>query len=222
MHKSFLLGLLFGAAYGNSDSQWVKHRKSLGLARRDGGYYPEVAICETGSSCEEACGEKYRQCPSKDSILHCYKPSAGETCCTGDTGVSCEGGYSCAFDSASVPRCCPEGMDLNACAVAFSAVTMASAPATPSPSSTPSLEPTTMSSSSGGVGYSIIPTESPSTTGTSLATITRGPWLNATTTCGSSNGNATSSIEMFTGGVPRIYTMPVALGMAALGFAASV
>lgn len=83
MRLTLLILFLAGVSRGKFPA--VKHPGPT-LARRDGGYHPELAVCKTGATCEEACGKEYRQCTSKDSLLHCFKPSFGETCCPGDIG----------------------------------------------------------------------------------------------------------------------------------------
>ncbi|KAK4109588.1 hypothetical protein N656DRAFT_759242 [Canariomyces notabilis] len=97
-------------------------RELFGVMRRQDtpGYQPEQANCNSGSTCEEACGAGYQTCSSSDSEIHCFNPNAGEICCPNKSGASCEAGYYCTSDEQNETWCCPEGMDLVACAAAYS------------------------------------------------------------------------------------------------------
>ncbi|KAL2024531.1 hypothetical protein VTK56DRAFT_7574 [Thermocarpiscus australiensis] len=115
------------------------------------GYQPEPTVCGTGNTCAEACGAGYTACASSDNQVHCFNPTAGEVCCPDKSGNSCEAGYYCTSDKKGETWCCPEGMDLAACAAAYS-VTGGLVSQTPPPetttststsSSTSTLPPTT-------------------------------------------------------------------------------
>jgi len=63
-------------------------RQLFGAVRRQDnpGYQPELAVCGTGNTCEDACGAGYQTCASKDDSTHCYNPAASETCCPNGSG----------------------------------------------------------------------------------------------------------------------------------------
>ena len=66
----------------------------LSLMRRDtNGYQPEQTVCGTGTTCTEACGGGYTQCPSSDESVHCYNPQAAQACCSDGTGSM----FTCGF-----------------------------------------------------------------------------------------------------------------------------
>ncbi|KAK0390965.1 hypothetical protein NLU13_0467 [Sarocladium strictum] len=70
------------------------------LARRDNyGYEPEETKCNNpnAATCEGACGQGYTQCAATDKAIHCFNPAAGQ----------------------DETFCCPEGMDTEACAAAY-------------------------------------------------------------------------------------------------------
>ncbi|ETS05470.1 hypothetical protein M419DRAFT_117641, partial [Trichoderma reesei RUT C-30] len=93
------------------------------LARRNtNGYQPELSQCNDGSTCSEACGSGYAECPSSGKETHCYNPGANQNCCADGSGNSCDAGYYCTHDHALKTWCCPENMDLAACAAAYSVV----------------------------------------------------------------------------------------------------
>ncbi|KAM7220958.1 hypothetical protein V8F06_003682 [Rhypophila decipiens] len=124
-------------------------RQLFGVVRRQDnpGYQPEQAVCGDGNTCEEACGAGYSECASKDLEIHCYN-SAAQTCCPNKSGNSCDAGYYCTADSDDETWCCPNGMDLTACAAAYKIdgglVSQTYAPTSSSelPSSTSSPVPT--------------------------------------------------------------------------------
>jgi hypothetical protein len=60
--------------------------RQLGLVRRDDGYVPEQTQCGDGNTCAEACGAGYDICPSDGTAIHCFNPTASETCCPDGTG----------------------------------------------------------------------------------------------------------------------------------------
>jgi hypothetical protein len=96
-------------------------RSLFGIVRRDEnpGYQPEQAMCNNGNTCAEACGGGYETCSSGDGEVHCFNPTAGERCCPNKSGSSCEADYYCTADTKGETWCCPDGMDLAACAEAY-------------------------------------------------------------------------------------------------------
>jgi len=101
---------------GNDFGAMLKRGDAL-LKRQ--GYYPTTHLCGKGDTCAEACGPTQIQCPST-SGLYCYDPAVGDHCCTDGTGNSCSTGYYCTTDGESNTYCCPDGMDVASCAVAYS------------------------------------------------------------------------------------------------------
>lgn len=92
------------------------------LARRDNyGYEPEETKCNNpnAATCEGACGQGYTQCAATDKAIHCFNPAAGQVCCPGSNGNSCDAGYYCTHNKEDETFCCPEGMDTEACAAAY-------------------------------------------------------------------------------------------------------
>ncbi|KAK4245241.1 hypothetical protein C7999DRAFT_34413 [Corynascus novoguineensis] len=96
-------------------------RDLFGVVRRqdDSGYQPDQEQCSEGNTCAEACGAGYEVCTSKDKLTHCYNPTVGEICCPDQNGGSCEQGYYCTADKKGETWCCPDGMDVEACAAAY-------------------------------------------------------------------------------------------------------
>ncbi|KAK2592830.1 hypothetical protein QQS21_009468 [Conoideocrella luteorostrata] len=148
------------------------------LMRRDtNGYTPDQKQCKAGSTCAEACGASYAQCPGgKPDVAHCFDASAGESCCTDNSGNSCEKGYYCTHDAKQQTWCCPHDMDLAACAAAYTvtglvAATSKPAPTTSSTSSTSSTISTTSQPPA---------TTSASASSTTLSTTTSVPVLTTT------------------------------------------
>ncbi|KAK0665789.1 hypothetical protein QBC41DRAFT_232025, partial [Cercophora samala] len=92
---------------------------SIGRRQDAPGYQPEQAVCGEGNTCEEACGAGYTTCASTDSQVHCFNAQAAQTCCPDQSGNSCDAGYYCTADKAGETWCCPNAMDLEACAAAF-------------------------------------------------------------------------------------------------------
>ncbi|EFY85544.1 hypothetical protein J3459_009933 [Metarhizium acridum] len=125
------------------------------LMRRDtSGYKPDQKQCKAGNTCAESCGADYQQCAGgKPDVAHCFNPKAGESCCTDNSGNSCQDGYYCTHDSKAQTWCCPKDMDLNACAAAYTISGLVAATSKPPPSTTSqaptttSIPPTTTSSS---------------------------------------------------------------------------
>ncbi|KJZ79838.1 hypothetical protein HIM_00552 [Hirsutella minnesotensis 3608] len=119
----------------------------LGLTRRDNnGYKPQLQECSgKGDTCAQVCGAGYDQCASNNpGEAHCYNPTVGETCCMDGSGNSCEKGFYCTNDPSKKNWCCPEGMDLAACAAKFGvtgelklAKPTSTPPPPPPPTSTP-------------------------------------------------------------------------------------
>ncbi|KAK4178192.1 hypothetical protein QBC36DRAFT_110215 [Triangularia setosa] len=92
---------------------------SIGRRQDAPGYQPEQAVCGEGNTCEEACGAGYTTCASTDNQVHCFNAQAAQTCCPDQSGNSCDAGYYCTADKAGETWCCPNSMDLEACAAAF-------------------------------------------------------------------------------------------------------
>ncbi|RFU74829.1 prp 4 c domain-containing [Trichoderma arundinaceum] len=138
----------------------------MSLVRRDtNGYQPEQSQCHDGDTCSEACGAEYTECPSNDHVSHCYNPSAKQNCCSDGSGNSCDEGYYCTHDHALTTWCCPDNMDLAACAAAYH-VDGGLETATPSPSSTSKSTSTTSTTpaSTTAAATTTSTTEAPTTT----------------------------------------------------------
>ncbi|KAL2108447.1 hypothetical protein VUR80DRAFT_3781 [Thermomyces stellatus] len=105
-------------------------------------------------SCEDTYGEGSQQCGPPDSGF-CYTPSKGQTCCDAGYGYCPDGTY-----CAPVPgQCCLEGETLEECASAGSFDLPASATATPTPPSSPSLSSSdTTGAGPEATGCSVAPT----------------------------------------------------------------
>lgn len=112
-------------------------RQLFAIGRRQDtpGYQPAQAVCGTGATCEDACGNGYTTCSSTDKQVHCFNSLAGQTCCPDLSGNSCDAGYYCTADKTGETWCCPDSMDLQACAAAYS-VTGGLVSQTPSVTST--------------------------------------------------------------------------------------
>lgn len=149
------------------------------LMRRDtAGYKPDQKTCKAGNTCAEACGAGYDQCigGAAHDIAHCFNPAAGESCCTDDSGNSCEAGYYCTHDDAKQTWCCPNSMDLAACAAAFTVKgKLQAATSKPAPSTT---------------SHSTHTTTTPSTTSEAVTSVVD----KNTTICASSSGKTTAWI----------------------------
>ncbi|KAK0629977.1 hypothetical protein B0T17DRAFT_615694 [Bombardia bombarda] len=135
-------------------------RELFGVVRRANvpGYQPTPAVCGEGDTCEAACGAGFTTCASKDEAIHCFNSAAAQTCCPDNSGNSCDAGYFCAADATNETWCCPDGMNLEQCAAAYSitgglvretaSATSLSSSAAPSTTSFSSSAPATTSSSS--------------------------------------------------------------------------
>jgi len=161
----------------------------FGLAPRqqDAGYQPSQTYCSgSGTTCDAVCGAGYVQCASGDGNIHCFNQTAGQICCSDNSGNSCDAGYYCTQDQKGGTWCCPNGMSTAQCAQAYSITgTLMSETALPTTSSTPSSSynstsismttsaPTSMSinSTSGSTG----PTSTPSMVGANAATSLNSP-----------------------------------------------
>ncbi|OIW32203.1 hypothetical protein CONLIGDRAFT_260797 [Coniochaeta ligniaria NRRL 30616] len=146
----------------------------FGLGRRQAdGYQPTQSICGEGATCADACGAGYATCASSDTTIHCYNTAAKQTCCPDNSGNSCDDGYYCTADTAAQTWCCPNGMDLVACAAAYSVtgglVSETAKPTTSSSSSSTSSVVITTSSSS---ASSTFVAQNTTTTATSTGTVT--------------------------------------------------
>ncbi|KAL7950228.1 hypothetical protein V8C42DRAFT_309852 [Trichoderma barbatum] len=136
------------------------------LARRStNGYQPELSQCSDGNTCSEACGSEYTECPSSGKETHCYNPGVKQNCCTDGSGNSCDEGYYCTHDHALKTWCCPDNMDLAACAAAYSVVGgLETATPTPSSTSTSTSTTSTTPTSTTAAPTSTTTTEAPTST----------------------------------------------------------
>jgi len=110
-------------------------------------YRPTQAMCNQGHTCAEACGDGYATCSSGDSQVHCYNPQAAETCCPDGSGNSCDAGFYCTSDTTSDTYCCPNAMDVVACAKAYN-LSGGLVKQTPKPTSSMAPYPTSWPSNS--------------------------------------------------------------------------
>ncbi|WQF83552.1 hypothetical protein CDEST_08566 [Colletotrichum destructivum] len=186
MHIRSLASLAFAAFAAQAFAQQTKVFKrsittgrDLGFMRRaDGGYQPEDEVCNKGgNTCSEACGGGYQQCKSTDQAVHCYDPTAGETCCSTTTGNSCLTSFYCTHDTKTETFCCPNGMNLGDCATKHgvtgpltSDVPVPTTTSVPSTSKSSTVPPTTSSSAP------------PTTTSSSLVATTTSTFISTSTT----------------------------------------
>lgn len=134
------------------------------LARRDSnGYQPEETKCNNpdATTCDGACGQGFTECAATDKAIHCFNPAAGQICCPGSNGNSCEAGYYCTHDKENETFCCPEGMDTEACAAAY---TVSGGLVIASETSTSTSTSTSSSTSSTPIPETTISTPEPETT----------------------------------------------------------
>ncbi|KAG6009585.1 hypothetical protein E4U21_001952 [Claviceps maximensis] len=180
------------------------------LMRRDtSGYKPDQKHCKAGNTCAEACGATYAQCPGGlPDVAHCFNPAIGQSCCTDNSGNSCDAGFYCTHDDKKQTWCCPNGMDLNACAAAFSVAGLVPATAQPAPStSSTSTSTTSTSTRISTTSTTSTSTTSSTTSHTPTPTTTSAPLTTAahstttaqntttakhTTICSASLGNSTA------------------------------
>ncbi|KAG5916179.1 hypothetical protein E4U61_003885 [Claviceps capensis] len=177
------------------------------LMRRDtNGYKPDQKHCKAGNTCAEACGPTFDQCPSaQPDVAHCFNPAAGQSCCTDNSGNSCEAGFYCTHDTKKQTWCCPHDLDLAACAAAFGVTGLEAATAKPVPSTTSTTSSihtsTTSTSTSTSTTSTITSTSTTShtpkmtTTSASSTTImsnTTTTMAKSTTICTVSAGNTTA------------------------------
>ncbi|KAJ6784615.1 hypothetical protein PWT90_11008 [Aphanocladium album] len=143
MHFTTIAAVATMAAVAAAEPQPYRLATMPGLSlmrRASDGYVPETTKCGAGNTCAEACGAEFAECPSKDGVSHCFNPAAKQSCCQDGSGNSCDAGYYCTHDHKAQTWCCPEGMDLAACAAAYS-VTGGLEKATPTPTPTPTPSP---------------------------------------------------------------------------------
>jgi hypothetical protein len=112
------------------------HNELFGLMKRQEGYAPKPHTCGAGATCAEACGPTQIECPS-DSGKHCYDPSIKQICCSDGSGLACDDGYFCTTDSAGGTWCCPDGLDLVACAAMYTVTGLSSLSAYAAPTGAP-------------------------------------------------------------------------------------
>lgn len=188
---------------------------AFGLARRQNGYQPTQTLCGNGADCAAACGASYVTCPSKDDQLHCYDPTVlKETCCPDGTGNSCSEGYYCTNDSSGQTWCCPNGMDLAACAAAYGLTgSLVSQVSTSAPTSAASSSAPASASSATTSAATVKPTSTASTSvSPSGSVIQKTPSSNGTVSL-----TASATAVQFTGGANSAYAGLPALALAAAG-----
>lgn len=125
--------------------------RMFGIGRRQDstGYQPTQSVCGSGDTCAEACGSGYEACTSTDDVVHCYDPTAQQTCCPDGTGNSCDDGYYCSADTSGETWCCPSSMTVEECATAYGVTGgLVSETPTPTPTPTPSTTPSPSSTPS--------------------------------------------------------------------------
>lgn len=166
MHFATYVALLASAASAVSAARPMPYKPAArriaymplpgqSLARRDtAGYQPEETKCNNpdATTCAGACGNGFTQCAATDKAIHCFNPAAGQICCPGSNGNSCDAGYYCTHDEKNETFCCPQDMDTKACAAAYTVTgglvlatetsTSSSTTSTPKPKTTESATPT--------------------------------------------------------------------------------
>ncbi|KAG5957899.1 hypothetical protein E4U57_001657 [Claviceps arundinis] len=174
------------------------------LMRRDtNGYKPDQKHCKAGNTCAEACGPTFDKCPSaQPDVAHCFNPAAGQSCCTDNSGNSCEAGFYCTHDNKMQTWCCPHDLDLAACAAAFGVTGLEAATAKPVPSTTSTTSTTssthtstTSTTSTSTTSSTTSQTPKMTTTSASSTTImsnTTTTMAQSTTICTASAGNTTA------------------------------
>ncbi|KAG6044504.1 hypothetical protein E4U17_000536 [Claviceps sp. LM77 group G4] len=171
------------------------------LMRRDtNGYKPDQKHCKAGNTCAEACGPTFDQCPSaQPDVAHCFNPAAGQSCCTDNSGNSCEAGFYCTHDTKKQTWCCPHDLDLAACAAAFGVTGLEAATAKPVPSTTSTTSSThtstTSTTSTSTTSSTTSQTPKMTTTSASSTTVmsnTTTTMAKSTTVCTVSAGNTTA------------------------------
>jgi len=111
----------------------------FGLVKRQAGYAPSSRNCGPGATCAEACGPNHIECPSNDGG-HCFDPSVKQICCSDGSGLACKDGYFCTTDVTGGTWCCPNGLDLVACAAIYTVTGLSSISAyTAAPTPTPDV-----------------------------------------------------------------------------------
>ncbi|ATZ46901.1 hypothetical protein BCIN_02g02450 [Botrytis cinerea B05.10] len=172
--------------------------QAYGLTKRQSGYQPSQTFCSGYGTCAEACGTGYETCASNDGDLHCFDPTVKETCCPTGTGDSCSEGYYCTQATDLTVWCCPDGMDLTACAAIYSLTGVLQSV---TPSSVASASASTIPTTSASVTTSDIVSPPAYTTPTTPPVAS----LSATKTGGGSNATftgsttATATLSVFTG-----------------------
>ncbi|KAI1503878.1 hypothetical protein F5X99DRAFT_406559 [Biscogniauxia marginata] len=192
-------------------------RSLFGLTRRQDGYAPEQEICGSGSTCAEACGKGFKQCASKDNLVHCYDASAKQTCCPGNTGDSCDEGYFCSADQDGATWCCPDSMSLQECAKKYglpgTLVSETATSSTSAPSSNTALSPaitTTSSASSVSASVSTIVVSSSTQTTANCSTYTSITVQSFIPTSSTVNATSTRTTDSSTSvSIPSAITSPV-------------
>jgi len=203
--SSLLIGTVFAAAEpAPFQLGSMSLNQAFGLNKRQAGYQPTETYCGPGETCAESCGPTYETCASSDGDLHCYDPTVQQICCPDLTGNSCDAGYYCTSDSSGNTWCCPNGMDLVACAAVYSLTgTLASETptATPSAASSSVSAPTTTAPST--IASTTAPTSKASivpVTRPSVGTVT----MPSTTTSGTAQFTGAANANGAYGGLPAL------------------
>lgn len=194
--------------------QWCMSSNQLGsLGRRQSGYRPETLVCGTGDTCAQACGNGFEQCQSQDTILHCFDPGHGQTCCPGGTGKACDTGFYCATDIVGKVYCCPDAISLAQCAAANGANSLGTAFQTSTTTAMVAVQTI----------VSVIKTQmiTVQVTATLTSVSTLLSRANATTTAGllspsssnASNGTLSASVVQFTGAARNLSTVQAWAGL---------
>ncbi|KAF1960008.1 hypothetical protein CC80DRAFT_404906 [Byssothecium circinans] len=181
------------------------------IAKRQG-YYPTTRPCGSGKTCAEACGAGSEQCPSR-SGLYCHEPARSK-CCPDQSGKACQNGYFCTTDGKTSPTtyCCPDGMDLGACAKAYSlTVSLIRQSSTLAASSASSLASPVVASSQGAGSSAPVTTTPLVHVSYPTATATVKPSSNATVT--------TSPPTQFSGAAAKVGSKGMAVLAGVAGFA---
>lgn len=190
----------------------------FGLGRRQtDGYQPTQSVCGVGATCADACGAGYITCASSDSTIHCFNPDAKQTCCPDNSGNSCDNGYYCTADTAGGTWCCPNGMDLVACAAAYS-VTGGLASETPKATTSPTTSPTSSAVVTTSSSSTDFVAQNATTTSTSTGTVTtRTSTLGGSATYPASNTTTTAKVSVVSSPTPSAVTVSGASTIGAAG-----
>lgn len=228
--------VLFTASFATAEPQPYRAQKlgmmsvnmgPFGLVRRqDPGYKPEFKPCGEGSTCEESCGAGKQQCASSNAQLSCYTPAA-QNCCPNNSGHACDFGYYCTVDASSETYCCPDGMDLVACAAKYSVSALANlGSSTSAPAGATTSAPVEASTSAPVESTTSAPAAvaSPPSTSTTSASAYGTAYATASSTYNITAYNATPSIITFPGAASHqnAYGLVTALALGLMVFYATL